>query len=46
VSRYRKVFIALVNSRQNLQPAVFKEQLTLMSRMLVWDDQNGSDIFE
>ena len=42
----RKVWIELTNTRNNPVAGIIKEQLSLISRMIVWDDQNQSDIFE
>jgi hypothetical protein len=42
----RKIYTELCNQKGNPNIVTFKEQLNLISRILVWDDQNNRDLFE
>ena len=36
----------MVNQKENPNPAIFKEQINSISRILIMDDKQGGDFFE
>jgi len=36
----------MANHKENPDPSTFKEQINNISRIIIWDDQQQSDLFE
>ena len=45
-NQFRKLYIAIANQKLNPNTQTLKDQLASISRILVWDDQHNTDLFE
>ena len=45
-NKFRKLYIAIANQKLNPNTQTLKDQLASISRILVWDDQHNTDLFE
>ena len=44
--RHRKLYIQLCDHKNNLSSSMLKDNLANITRILVWDDQHQTDLFE